>query len=368
MGSAGHDKLISGQFMLPVIPSGIENNDPGTRGFYAPPPSSDYVPRSYPLTDVRPVVSRPDYSPEDLLKSHGFALVKHRSPFLDELDGHADEHAVNNVYAAETTELVCRAVGAKRAFALVRVMRQGQPASQDSTGPTSNKTTSDNLSGQKGLLVSKPIRMPHMDCTPLGARHIIRFDNEGIYTAARESGVIAVEDAICEKLGLSATAKGATAALAENYNQGDRLGPRYAYYSIWRPLKKVGRDPLALGPRRKEVGEAGGDMVYWTYHSKVPGAKGLSDRPDGEYLTQRAMLGVRAEEPRAGECPEELKWHYVSAQEPDEVWFVKLFDSASLGADSQHASAPWHGSPDLGDAAESDEPRESIELRVMAFW
>ena len=47
--------------------------------------------------------------------------------------------------------------------------------------------------------------------------------------------------------------------------------------------------------------------------------------------------------------------------------FIKLFDSAALGEDSEEAGAPWHASPEIGAVAD-DYPRESIELRILAFW
>ena len=64
---------------------------------------------------------------------------------------------------------------------------------------------------------------------------------------------------------------------------------------------------------------------------------------------------------------EDMKWYYLSAHDPSEVLFIKLFDSAALGADSDHASAPWHASPEIGPEA-GNEPRESVEVRVLVFW
>ena len=75
------------------------------------------------------------------------------------------------------------------------------------------------------------------------------------------------------------------------------------------------------------------------------------------------MLGVQGNSPAI----DSLQWYYLSKQEPDEVLLIKFFDSAALGEDSQEAGAPWHASPEIGDA-EGDSARESIELRVLAFW
>jgi hypothetical protein len=73
-------------------------------------------------------------------------------------------------------------------------------------------------------------------------------------------------------------------------------------------------------------------MVYWPYLNKIPGSAELG----GDFLKEYAMLGVEGEEAPPS-IPDEsgpLKWYYVSAQEPDEVLFIKLFDSASLGANA----------------------------------
>jgi hypothetical protein len=101
------------------------------------------------------------------------------------------------------------------------------------------------------LALAAPVRIPHLDFTPLGARQTIRFQKQDIYNTAVESGVIAAEDRICENQPFRAPTKEADPVIAEQYNQKDKLGPRYAAYSIWRPLKKVGRDPLTLAPRRE---------------------------------------------------------------------------------------------------------------------
>jgi len=80
-------------------------------------------------------------------------------------------------------------------------------------------------------------------------------------------------------------------------------------------------------------------------------------------LKEFAILGVQEDSLASSS----LQWYYLSQQEPDEVLLVKFFDSAALGEDSQEAGAPFHASPEIG-AAEGDSPRESIELRVLAFW
>lgn len=73
MGSMLDTRLI-GQFMHPLIDVDTKNDDPWQRNYFQPPQLKNLVPRTYPLIDIRPSVSDPNYVPAELLKSHGFVL------------------------------------------------------------------------------------------------------------------------------------------------------------------------------------------------------------------------------------------------------------------------------------------------------
>jgi hypothetical protein len=398
-----------GQYMHPVINQYTNNDDPWQRNYFAPPQFKKLVPRNYPLIDIRPSLSCPDYTPADLLQSHGFGVVKQHSAALAQIfsDGGVSEHALADLYHPEIRELVRKTTGAKSVFITASVFRRGKSAPEAYKLPTrvgymapaaaadrnqqsgeresrpveksaegtaessaessaekpTETTQADKPVNQPRLGQAAPVRTPHLDFTPLGARQTIRFQKQDIYNTAVESGVIAAEDRICQNQPFRAPTKEADPLIAEQYNQKDKLGPRYAAYSIWRPLKKVERDPITLAPRR-ESGSCDGEMVYWPYLNRIPGHAELG----GDYLKQYAMLGVKGEErPNIPEKGEPLKWYYLPAQEPDEVLFIQLFDSASLGTNAQYAGAPWHASPEIG-SVEGDQPRESIDIRVLAFW
>lgn len=390
---------VTGQYMHPVIDQDTQNDDPWQRNYFAPPQFKNLVPRTYPLANIRPSLSRLEYTPADMLKSHGFGVVKQKSAALQKLfiDGGVSEHALIELYHPEIRKLVMETTGAKSVFITASVFRRGKKApetyklptrvgyvapapaddrSQQSEGlesqpvkkpvekPADKPEEKANTPPRKPQLgQAAPVRTPHLDFTPLGARQTIRFQKQDIYDAAVESGVIAAEDRICQDQPFQAPTKEADPLIAEQYNQTDKLGPRYAAYSIWRPLKKVERDPITLSPR-KEFGKCDGEMVYWPYLNRIPGTAELG----GDYLKQYAMLGVKAEErPGIPDESEPVKWYYLPGQEPDEVLFIQLFDSASLGTNAQHAGAPWHASPEIG-AVEGDQPRESIDIRVVAFW
>ena len=176
--------------------------------------------------------------------------------------------------------------------------------------------------------------------------------------------MIAYEDKICADQPFQAESHEADSLIAERYNENGELDHRYAAYSIWRPLRKVERDPITLGSSGGPLtAQANDEMVYWPYLNRSRGVPELG----GDFLKEFAMLGVNRKEQEGDSKDDAVKWYYVSNQEPDEVLFIKQFDSASLGPKAQHAPAPWHGSPEIG-SVEGGEPRESIEARVFVFW
>ncbi|KAF7188222.1 Oxidoreductase chyM [Pseudocercospora fuligena] len=367
MGSIGEEATIYGEFMHPVITAETKNNDPWQRNYNAPPPLKPLVPRRYPLHDIRPKLA--STSPEELLQSHGFGVVKHHSSFLDQLNGEElSSHAIAETYHPEVVDLVKKTTGCKEVFIVGSVFRQGKRAPEAYKLPTERRAISQavdqpqsqqqhKLAGQSKLQLAAPVRVPHMDSTPLGARQTIRFEQKAMYDVAKRAGIIDAEDAIYQ----NPVTKESDDAIAERYD-----GPRYAAYSIWRPLRKVGRDPLAVAPRKKgQATTTGGDFVHHFYENKIRGDEELK----GDFLKEYTMLGVSNAEARSEDVDDDaIKWYHVSEQEPDEVLFIKLFDSYALGISAQHAPAPWHGSPEIGDAATSDEPRESIDIRIVAFW
>lgn len=379
MGSMGETSVVVGQYMHPVIDDNTPDSDPWQRGYYVPPPHNTLVPRSYPLIDIRPELKKPNYTPEELLRTHGFAVVKHESQVVARRD--LSDHVVANEYLPEIKDLVKKVTGAKTVLVQLAGKRVGKSAPEPYQIPTKanikfydadkDKPAKDQAENNQAaatphkpkIATGAPVRVPHLDMTPLGARQAIRLENEELHKAAVESGVIAAEDELVRTHEFKADTEEANPVIAEGYNRDGKLGPRYAAYSIWRPLHKVGRDPITLSPRR-ETEFADGERVHWPYFNRLPATPGFTN---GDWLKQFAQLGVKGKEPPLSNVDHPLKFYYVSRQEPDEVTFIRLFDSASLGPDSQHAGAPYHASPEIGNV-EGDQARESIEVRVFAVW
>ncbi|KUJ09899.1 uncharacterized protein LY89DRAFT_723764 [Mollisia scopiformis] len=384
MGSLDKEPTV-GQFMIRLVEADTKDDDPWQRNYFAPPQNMKLVPRSYPLIDVRPLISESRYDPVDHLRTHGFGVVRSPSSFLAQ---HKKEELTDDNlrtgYHPEVTELIKKTLGAKHVYIGNSVLRQGKEVQEEFKPPvgplpTPNQRKDPAVGELKGaadfrkgaaFAAAKPIRAPHMDHTtcpftpestkePLGARQYIRWDKELVKHIAVDSGIIAAEDNIVEGQHFPADSEEANALLEERYNLNG-LGPRYAAFSIWRPLAKVGRDPIALCQRGDE-GVFAEEYVHRPYLNKIPGAEELG----GDYLREYAMLGVQSEKPKSEKHTAGLKWYYVSQQQPDEVLFIKLFDSAALRGG--HAGAPYHASPEIGDL-EGANARESLELRVFVFW
>lgn len=378
------DAQIQGKFSLFVIDAGVDDADAWKRPYLTTPIFKKFVNRPFPLIDIRPDISAPGYNPADLLKSHGFGVLNHKSALFDPSNAHLnidDQKLLHETYYPEIRDLLTKTTGAKHIFITHSFVRKSRPRGINRLNPPntgrragSNSQTDANYRGtvnhnDNTTNVPKhipagagvgPARLPHVDFTPLSARQCIRSWRRDIEQQARESGVIGAEDEICADLPFSATSAEANSVIAERYNR-DGLGPRYAAYSVWRPLGTVQRDPLCVAPRREDTGE----LIMYPYDLRVAGHPELG----GDFLREVALLGVQREE-TGQERPVDagaLKFYYVSKQTREDVLVVKFFDSAALGRGEEESAAPWHGSPDIGDQC-GEEARESIEVRVIAFW
>ena len=146
MGSMGDVTPLVGQYMLPFITENTVNDDPWQRNYGQPPKTlqADLVPRSYPLIDIRSMLS--ENSAADLLKSHGFGVVNHRSPFIDQLnnaDGEFAEQAIKELYHPEIEQLVKDTVGAKHVVVMGGALRQGKRAPEEFKMPSGFRSIKD---------------------------------------------------------------------------------------------------------------------------------------------------------------------------------------------------------------------------------
>ena len=381
MGSMGASASVLATFTIPVFDDG--QSDPAQRPYLSAPKPTSTVKRTYPVVDFRSAVLSNDsnnYDPSSqsasFLSKNGFTAIKHRSALLDPPYARADFESVDlmdKIYYPEIESIIKTLTGCTRVFITNSALRGPKPLARLESKPNEasrefkpSNMSSEHLDLEKPMHMAEPApptRIPHMDYTALGARRAVRLWRNDISEAASQAGVIAAEDDICEQDGVQATDKASDEVVNAKYNADGRLGPRYAAYSVWRPLRKVTRDPLAMIPWR-DVGKGDRNVEMWQYDIRVPGR-------DGDWCRELEMLRaggeVPAKEDAVVDADPVAKWYYVPEQKPDEVLVIKLFDSAALGDGAEGAAGAPHASPDLGEGGYG-EARESVEVRLLAFW
>ncbi|KAI1306901.1 hypothetical protein F5Y03DRAFT_394336 [Xylaria venustula] len=119
----------------------------------------------------------------------------------------------------------------------------------------------------------------------------------------------------------------------------DLLKRRYQIINIWRPIKTVYKDPLAVADARSI--------------------------PDSDLLAASILYPRGARDETWTVLPSELhQWYFKNAQEPNEVLLVKCFDSATEPGLARRAPHSAFEDPDMADCGH----RESIETRALVFY
>lgn len=174
----------------------------------------------------------------------------------------------------------------------------------------------------------EPARAVHVDYTAEGLRRTIHECRKDITAMGQK--VIETEEA---------KARGE-----------DVKVPRYAAYSVWRPLVTVKRDPLVVCDYRTIDKETATKQRY-RCTSEI--------NPDGEYVMEYWDVGVPKD-------PKQAQWYWMPGQTPEDVLVVKFADSAAE-TDPSIARYGAHASPDVK-GTQDQEARISVECRVLAFW
>jgi len=154
---------------------------------------------------------------------------------------------------------------------------------------------------------------------------------------------------------ISAVGKSAIEAWDSSSENDQGEAPRVAAYSIWRPLRTVERDPLAValyGSIEKD------DFLPVPYRA-------LSEsNEDGEYIMEALIV----KPPKDDVSLEKQKWYIVPNQTPDEVLIIKFADTGAEKDPENVAGFAAHASPAVEGISDDTEVRESVEVRIIAFW
>jgi hypothetical protein len=315
------------------------------------------------LIDMRPVprISELKNAKEGTaqLDTHGFTAIRHPTTMNSppySLASWKDPKLLKQLYVPETEEMVKQVTGAKTVITEALLLRSAIWSEADAlathAGHGDNEVKpAEKSQEEKDLELgfpqfigfspqhggASPAPKVHLDYAPNGARTHLRKYHPTMTATAKH--IIEAE----EKL----LAEGKS--LREEYASSG-LGPRWALYSIWRPLKRVRRDPLALGDARTFL-----ESDYVPVIVKTPNLGVLEDSKethDTESYLARWSSGQ--------------KWYFISEQEPEEVLVIGLFDS-ERDKETVAAGGTLHSSVDL-EGTENEEPRESLELRCLAIW
>jgi hypothetical protein len=297
------------------------------------------------------------------LETHGFTAVHHPTTLnaapYNSLSWR-DPDLLEKYYLPETADMLRQITGCKYVMADGVVLRADKGSDEDSVAiqvqrsnegnqggngpePASKRSQLDLVTGFPQFIGfdpaqggGKPSAKVHLDYTPSGARtHLRKFHPK--FTEAG-ADIIKSEDALI--------AEGKD--LKTNYKESN--GPRWAIYSIWRPLKTVRRDALAVSDQRTIHPDD-----YVPTVMKFP------------YLGQPGVTGTHDVDSYLSRYSESHKWFWVEEQKPEEVVVITFFDSDAEKDSGPSSRGVLHSSVELP-GTEDQEVRESVELRCLCIW
>lgn len=356
-----------------------------------------------PLTDMKPSLDLGDESPYKL-SVHGFTARRHHSSLHTapyDRTSWNDEKLLCEIYFPEMQAFVQKVTGCKTAVVSAAVVRNQLYSESDASPPAqieeSGKKNDEGDASQPfppifGNSTTDgvcPAPKVHLDFSPRGARCHIRKYHSKVSSAAEK--VIEAENRLLES--------GVQWNDLKDHYGGDQVDggvPRFALFSIWRPLKTVYRDPLALSPCASfpESDYVPSGQLEPTDHripahmSRIIDPNAPNSSVTSGQLAQDDTLhdnnatyqteGYLAYGPRDKE-QKAHDWHFIAEQEPSDVLIIQLFDNEM----EAHTRAPREGGSEpsnlgVGGAVHSAfelvgqevhaDARESIEVRVAAFW
>ena len=149
------------------------------------------------------------------------------------------------------------------------------------------------------------------------------------------------------------TNDGAVEIFEDNFDRqlGEKLKKtRWAIINVWRPIKPISKDPLAMCDARSARDE---DLM--------PVMALLPPKGSGQYADVSG--GDKFELFYKRYHPEE-RWYFADRMQPDEVLLIKCFDSLRDGKTARRCPHTAFTNPET----EGEETRQSIEVRSLVFF
>ncbi|OAP55149.1 hypothetical protein AYL99_10849 [Fonsecaea erecta] len=288
----GTDHVVQGTMNYYLDPSkgGFTDFYPQTAGYFR----RKYDPHPVQVADIRGIEK------EFSLDKHGFAVVQHESEEKDFTD---DEQVKNRIFA-EVAKLLQGVTGATQVRPYSHLVRRERWEAAQSA-----------LEGKEDHEVVRkkvPARFVHVDHSYDGAEQILR-DN------------------------------------MPDEEERDRLTKtRWAIINVWRPIREVTRDPLAVCDARS-VEES--DLVGVSAHTLAPQTGSCESVSTGRHFETWSVKVNPAH-----------RWYYKSHMTPQDVLLLKIFDSKKDGRARRVPHSSFYSDEDYGDS------RNSVEVRCLVFW
>ncbi|OLN95474.1 hypothetical protein CCHL11_05166 [Colletotrichum chlorophyti] len=333
-----------------------------------------------PVTDLR---SLPAPLSSYTHEKHGFQIVRQPLPISPSSASVHDHKVMAHEYYPSMTSLLRRTLGARCA-----VVRKHSLRDIPDWAPVG-------MNPEIGFEIESlaPFSIAHSDYTPPGARGhframkepdwLVENDNEDGCTTAAERAeffrlrreIIDAEDRAIAEAGIGPEVCGDGPRPRGGHWDWDGAnydGPRYAFFSIWRPWETVQRDPLAVMDMSQPVSQRVEYAPLTRTYKNRPGCVPF-------YYSENALvrpLSLGRRDSGFGEMDEwqgqqEHAWCYLSEQTPEEVYFLKFYDSEALvrnakGGEKIQPMCPHTAFQVAG--AEKAPIRRSCELRVWCIW
>ncbi|KAJ9606656.1 hypothetical protein H2200_008664 [Cladophialophora chaetospira] len=310
-----------------------------------------------PVYNIRPNLASVNH------ESHGFQIVENESTFLQRYGSDFDFSDFKSVHAQHSQDviaLVKEELSVRSAVVLNNVFRESSPELHDNGSvrpPGVSKETNP----------SKPFHIVHNDYSLPGANISLRamvpsfFEDTGtvdIFTKEERDRFFRLRDEILSAQEDAIAESGASSH--QTWNGANYRGPRWGHFSIWRPIEPVQQDPLAvLDPNSLFANISLHDEEHKPYmRARLLLRSRQGFLPEFEYRNMMPLL------PRDNQSH---RWLWLKDQQPNEVNFLKLFDSEAWKEGSRVMPCAPHSAFSLPNTAHLP-PRRSIETRVLVVW
>ncbi|KAF2095185.1 hypothetical protein NA57DRAFT_59925 [Rhizodiscina lignyota] len=229
---------------------------------------------------------------------------QHRRHVSSEKD-FSDDDAIKNTYYKEIEQLLKEVTGASRVHVFSHMVRRSDKESL--------RASASKLEDSSTITAPPPATYVHVDQSEQGA-----------YTVLNDNPVPKAP------------------ATLQNC--------RFAIINVWRPIKPIYKDPLAVCDARS-VPES--DFVPVTAYFPPKGSMQYAE-----------LSGGNSYEVYYAKANPQHRWYFVNNMQPDEVLCIKCYDSKKDGTVGRRAPHSAFSDP----RTVGDKTRESVEVRTLCFW